>query len=602
LRGIPVQTLPSRALYFSKGKIDLLQQLIHKGVIVPDPPVCQGLTIHFRDSHHSLTPRQEEMALAWVKKLGTEYVEDTVFARNFFSDFSKALGVQPLLKPEEVDFQEVIGVVARERMARESMTKEERKAAAALRKVKREELKEIYGHAQADGERIELANYIVEPSSIFMGRGKHPLRGRWKEGVGKSDITLNLSPDAPVPEGEWAEIVWQPESLWVARWPDKLTGKIKYIWLHDSAPIKQAREEQKFSKAIELEEQIEAVRTYIEQGLASENPRRRKIATACYLIDALCLRVGDEKDPDEADTVGATTLRPEHVKLLPDGVAEFRFLGKDSVLWHKKIVLPDNVRRNLEELEREARPSAGAGKVKNAAYSKPQLFPDISSRNVNAFLSEVLPGLTAKVFRTHHASAVVQESLEQSGVVTDDPEYRKWEAVVNANLEAAMLCNHIKKAPANWAQRKENFKQRESTLQLELTALSDLIKKEVAALTELRQQMKARKAAVQKTDQRARVAAAFQRKIDSQTRKIGLLKEREEKKRIALGKLKTQIAIAAKNRTWNLGTSQKSYIDPRTFYNWGVEVEYDVLKKYYSRTLQRKFQWVRAGEEPEERE
>ena len=28
------------------------------------------------------------------------------------------------------------------------------------------------------------------------------------------------------------------------------------------------------------------------------------IATACYLIDVLCMRVGDEKDPDEADTVG----------------------------------------------------------------------------------------------------------------------------------------------------------------------------------------------------------------------------------------------------------------------------------------------------------
>ncbi len=577
----------------------MLQQLIHKGVIVPDPPLYQGLVIHFRDKSHKLTPRQEEMALAWVKKLGTEYAEDAVFARNFFTDFSQALGVEPALKVDEVDFQAVIEVVARERMARESMTKEERKQLAAQRKAKREELKEIYAHATADGERIELANYIVEPSGIFMGRGKHPLRGRWKDGAGERDITLNLSPDAPVPAGEWAEIVWQPESLWVARWPDKLTGKIKYVWLHDSAPIKQAREEQKFSKAIELEEQIVKVREYIAQALESEQPRRRKIATACYLIDALCLRVGDEKDPDEADTVGATTLRPEHIKLLPGGVAEFRFLGKDSVLWHKKIVLPDHVRRNLEELMREARPSAGNGKKKNPAYNKPQLFPDISSRNVNAFLSEVLPGLTAKVFRTHHASAVVRESLDQSGVVVEDPEYVKWEAVVNANLEAAMLCNHIKKAPANWAQRKETFKQREKALQAEMEALAGLIKKENAALVQLRQQMKARKAETAKTDQRARVAAAFQRRIDAQSRRIGVLKLREEKKQAALGKLKTQIAIASKNRTWNLGTSQKSYIDPRTFYNWGREVEYDVLRKYYSSTLQRKFQWVRAGEEPE---
>jgi DNA topoisomerase I len=580
----------------------LLQQLIHKGVLVPDPPEYQKLAITFRGETHTLAPGQEEMALAYVKKYGTEYLEDTVFVRNFLSDFSKALGVSPVLKAEDVDFQEIIDVVAAERMRRESMSKEERKALAASRKQIREELKEEYGHAIANGERIELANYIIEPSSIFMGRGKHPLRGRWKEGSGKSDITLNLSPDAPIPEGDWAEIVWQPESLWVARWPDKLTGKIKYIWLHDSAPIKQQREEQKFSKAIELGQQIGTVRDYIHQALSSEDPRRRRVATACHLIDVLCLRVGDEKDPDEADTVGATTLRPEHVKLLPDGAAEFRFLGKDSVLWNKKIALDELLRRNLEELIRDARPSHSTSKKKNAVYNKPQLFPDISSRNVNAFLSEVLPGLTAKVFRTHHASAAVRASLENSGVVAEDPEYRKWEATVNANIEAAMLCNHIKKAPANWAQRKDNFRSRETTVQKELADLSALMKKETAGLTLLRQQMKQRKGATEKAEQRTRVAAAFQRKIEIQAKGIERLKEREMKKRAALGKIKTQIAIASKNRTWNLSTSQKSYIDPRTFYNWGLEVEYDVLKKYYSKALQRKFQWVRAGEEPEESE
>ncbi len=34
-----------------------------------------------------------------------------------------------------------------------------------------------------------------------------------------------------------------------------------------------------------------------------------------WLIFAVNMRVGDEKDPDEADTVGAITLRAEHVKI-----------------------------------------------------------------------------------------------------------------------------------------------------------------------------------------------------------------------------------------------------------------------------------------------
>ncbi|OPZ67180.1 MAG: hypothetical protein BWY83_02677 [bacterium ADurb.Bin478] len=80
---------------------------------------------------------------------------------------------------------------------------------------------------------------------------------------------------------------------------------------------------------------------------------------------------------------------------------------------------------------------------------------------------------------------------------------------------------------------------------------------------------------------------------------VAKLKQREEKLRMTLGKLKATIAIASKNRTWNLGTSQKSYIDPRVYYNWGRQVDYDVIGKYYSTTLRRKFMWVKAGETAE---
>ena len=61
----------------------------------------------------------------------------------------------------------------------------------------------------------------------------------------------------------------------------------------------------------------------------------------------------------------------------------------------------------------------------------------------------------------------------------------------------------------------------------------------------------------------------------------------------ALGKLKAQALVAGKNRNWNLTTSLKSYVDPRVFHRWGQEVDYDVLGRYYSTTLRRKFSWVR---------
>jgi DNA topoisomerase-1 len=574
----------------------LLKQLIHNGVIVPEPPKYYGLEITIKDAKRLLTIKQEEMAFAWVRKLGTPYVEDPVFRKNFLIDFCRELGIPPTADIRDIDFSPLIAIVDAERQAKEKLTKEERKALALERKEKREALKQKYGRAIADGEEIELANYLVEPSGIFMGRGKHPLRGRWKEGAKENDITLNLSPDAPVPPGNWKEVVWQPESLWVARWEDKLAAKQKYIWLHDSSPIKQKREAEKFDKATELGTLLENVRQHIENGLHSENPKIRKIATACYLIDALCLRVGDEKDPEEADTVGATTLRPEHIKLHDNGIAEFRFLGKDSVLWHKKIELPAVVRSNLQELKDDARPSAsGRNKKNHPAHNRPQIFPDVSSRNVNAFLSEAMPGLTAKVFRTHHASKVVKESLDSADVTAGDPEYRKWEAATRANTEAAILCNHTKQVPKNWTQRKQKYREREERIKKQLQKYKVQLPALEQKLKTLKSEAKEKIQKIKDREKKKAIKERYDRRIESAAKAIATNKTRQEKTRIQFGRLRAQMAIAQQNRAWNLGTSQKSYIDPRIFYQWGKKVDYDVLEKFYSKTLRIKFQWVENG-------
>ena len=212
-----------RPLFFEECERTLLKQLIHNGVIIPELPPYRGLVIRVRGEPVRLTPKQEEMALAWAKKIGTPYVEDPTFIDNFMLDFSAELGVDEPLAIDDVDFGPVVRAVEAERQAKAALTREERKAQAAVRKAIREELKSKYGHATVNGNRVELGNYMTEPSGIFMGRGEHPLRGRWKQGATEQDVTLNLSPDAPRPPGSWAEIVWQPESLWVARWEDKLS-------------------------------------------------------------------------------------------------------------------------------------------------------------------------------------------------------------------------------------------------------------------------------------------------------------------------------------------------------------------------------------------
>jgi DNA topoisomerase-1 len=546
------------------------------------------------------------MALAWAKKQGTPYVEDRVFTRNFMVDFCQELGLDSAVPVEDVNFGSAIAIVEAERAAREQMTKEERKALAAERRVKREALREQYGYAMVNGERTELANYVVEPSGIFMGRGKHPLRGRWKEGARHQDITLNLSPDAPPLLESWGEIIWQPESLWVARWKDKLSGKLKYVWLSDTAPIKQEREARKFDKVHDLHAHLEVVRSQIQTDLEHPAARRRMLATACYLIDTLCLRVGDEKDPDEADTVGATTLRPEHVTLHPDGVAEFRFLGKDSVLWNKKLDLPPVVQRNLEELVLNARPSnsSATGDRSHPTRDRPQLFPDISSRNVNAYLSGILPELTAKVFRTHHATISVRESLTLSEVQPTDPEHAKWEAANLANLEAAILCNHTKKAPASWPRSRQRYKERRQKADERVKTYRERLTVQREALVTLRRESHEKRKAASAANKQ-KVKARYEKRIEVAERRVERTRGMLERARLSRDKIKAQAAIASKKRTWNLGTSLKSYIDPRVYYEWGQQVDYDVLEKYYPKALRRKFAWVRneermeaEGEEP----
>jgi DNA topoisomerase-1 len=515
-----------------------IKQLVHGGVLIPkyEP---KGFKILYNGERLLLAPEVEEMAVAWVKKLGTDYVNDPVFVRNFSKDFSRALGIKPPAKMENFDFSEIIRWVENEKNAKENLSHEERKALAEARKKIREANKERYGYAVLNGERVEIG-YTVEPPSIFMGRGKHPLRGRWKPRVDYKDVVINLSPDAPTPTppsgGRWKERVFDSNAMWVAKWQDKLSGE-KYLWIADTSRFKQERDIEKFDKARELGGLVERVRQHIGLGLTSEDIDQRKIATVCYLIDNLKMRVGDEKGKDEADTVGATTLRGSHIEIDHSGRVKFDFLGKDAVRWVGVIRPPAQVVRNLRSL-------IGAPRA--------PIFSGIRSEHVNAFLGEVMPGLTAKVFRTYHASKVVGEYLANSNVRPEDTDLEKNYVAKMANLQAAITCHHKRKLPKNWKKSLE---------------------KKV-------NMMKALKAKLKETKERPRSRTRAKR-----------IKSLRGRMRAATLKVK----LTKGTRDYNLSTSLNSYIDPRLYVKWARGVSYD-WKKIYLKNLQRKFAWADDAE------
>jgi DNA topoisomerase-1 len=596
--------------------------LHHNGVIVPPKYKARGLSVRIKGQPLSLSEEQEEMVVAWAKKVGTPYVDDPKFTENFHEDLGKTLELK--LLPGDVDFSDIIRLVQREREEKLVLPPEVKKAQAAERKAQREANKEKYGYAIVDGQRMELGNYNVEPNSIFMGRGQHPWRGKWKKGPDYSDIELNLSPDAPHPPGNWRAIVWEPGTMWIARWTDKLSGKKKYVWPGDASFLKQRKDMEKYEKARALKERLDEVKAHIEANLSVEDLKRRKTATVCYLIDRLKFRVGDEKDDeDEADTVGASTLRPEHVCFNKDGSVTFNFLGKDSVPMNITAKLPPRLVQNLRDF------AASAGKE--------SLFDGINSGHVGDFLKEIMDGLSAKVFRTLYATDAVRGKLAAETVKLEDPNYVKRQAALRANLEAAIVCNHKRTIPKTWEQSLQAKKDRLRQLEAKASAdgkamrqkltdeekkyrekLATADKKLDEAERKLRQAelllgeakrdpekalltLKKRVEAAKKATKEGRELSR-RVKNDHVTASLKLKKQLEERKKRdkeALERIRLQVEAQEITRDYNLGTSLKNYVDPRIYYDWGKKVGFN-WRSYYPTTLQKKFSWIEENPEDEE--
>src|SRR2546421_1516752 len=504
------------------------KELRHNGVAFPPLYEPRRLSIRIHGSVVQLSPEAEELAYAWGKKRTTPYIQDPVFQANFLSDFLKLLPLNfASTKYDEIDFTLVFEFQAKEELQRQNI--DYKKKMALERKQLRLSLKEKYGFAEIDGVKTEIANWVVEPPSLFMGRGSHPMRGRWKPRVHPQDVVLNLSESVEIPPGNWKEIVHDHDSIWIAHWVDKLSNVRKYVWPSDISDLRQERDKMKYDNAKKLRRKLSDVREFIEKNLHSPDVKIRKLATVSYLIDNLAMRVGDEKEEDEADTVGASTLRVEHLRFLPHAI-EFDFLGKDSVRWQKTLKADRTdspIRRNLQEFVSNKKP-------------EDLVFDGITSAHVNRFLGKAARGLTAKVFRTHHATETVQAYLgRHNGFKANDPGFVKLYHARVANLEAAIRCNHKRTPPKTW----------EGSLDKKQQRLAELKKRPA------------------KTDkQRLRLADRMK-------------------------KLKLDIELQRRTRDYNLNTSLRNYIDPRVYKNWANKAEFD-WTSIYPKTLQRKFLWA----------
>jgi len=492
----------------------------------------------YEGKKYPLNPKEEQVATYYAKRkiseaaggVVDEWTKDKTFNQNFWTDFRTYL--TPEHKAIFKDFSKIrwTDVINKIEASKPSeLTKEEKME----KRMINEEKKKTYGFAYLDGVKEKLGNFTVEQAAILYGRGDNPLRGKIKRHINPEDVTINIGERDPIPKApsghRWAGVVHDHDGVWVAKWKDSISGENKYVQFSAEGKFKGESDLVKYEKARKLQRHIDTVREKYMVDAASNNGVKRQLGTVLWLIDNHGVRVGGEKSADEADTVGASTLRVEHVKLEEPNTVIFDFLGKDSIRFYKKIKVPKLIYTNFEKLL--------AGKKGSA-----QVFSSINSNAINDYLKEFDHAFTAKVFRTRLASSIMFEALKSVKIPKGITKAETKKYFNKANVKVAEILNHT---------RNVSKKAQES------------VKKDQEKLAEYKKELK-------KLEKTGKSTTAIEKKIESAKNRI---------------EAKTDVMKVA------ISTSLTNYIDPRIVVAWSKKQDAD-LTAIYTDANMKKFKWA----------
>ncbi|KAM8751445.1 DNA topoisomerase I, mitochondrial isoform 2-T2 [Acanthopagrus schlegelii] len=538
--------------------------LEHNGPYFPAnyEPLPDNVHFIYNGKKVKLSLAAEEVALFFAQMLDHEYTTKKVFRENFFKDWRKEMTHEERLLIQELekcDFGELHAMHKAKVEARKNMTKEEKRAV----KEANQKIVDEYGYCLLDHHKERIGNFKIEPPGLFRGRGEHPKQGMLKKRIQPEDVIINCSKEGriPVPPAghHWKEVRHDNTVTWLASWTENIQGSIKYIMLNANSKLKGEKDWEKYEIARKLKSCVDDIRNQYMQDLKSKQMGTRQRAVALYFIDKLALRAGNEKEEGEtADTVGCCSLRVEHITLheLLEGsecVVEFDFLGKDCIRYYNKVPVIRKVFKNLKLFLENKQPGD-------------ELFDRLNTSMLNKHLSSLMPGLTAKVFRTYNASITLQQQLKELTNKADSVA-EKLLSYNRANRAVAILCNHQRAPPKTFDQSMAN-----------LQAKIDARKEQLAlAKTELKQ---AKKEAKTKGSSDPKLQTLVERKKAA-------VKRCEEQ----LLKMEVQATDREENKQIALGTSKLNYLDPRISVAWCKNMEVPV-DKIYNKSQRDKFAWA----------
>jgi DNA topoisomerase-1 len=552
--------------------------LEHHGVQFPAEYEPQGHKILYDGKEVSLKPIQEELAVYWCQGLGTEWETKEEYVNNFASLFNSSFDDKLEREFKLFDFSNIARFLEKrkeekkaEQQERKNWTQEQKE------KVKKEkEAKDnIYGFAILDHYREKLGGYMIEPPTLFKGRGVHPKSGFFKPRTFPEDVTINVSEDAPVPKCDvpgraWKDVVHDPKVTWLAFYKDEaINFSYKYFFLSANSRLKGLNDMKKYEKARRLKEEISKVRSNYMGLIKSKDKFESQLGTVAFLIDKLALRVGNEKNDEmEADTVGCCSLRVEHVKVLEGNQIKFDFLGKDSMRYENTISVEEIVCKNVAAFSDGKKPDE-------------DLFDKVNPSRLNDYFHGLMEGLTAKVFRTFNASFTLDRELNAEVIDQKLSVEEKFKVYTEANKKVAILCNHQKAV-------NKDFDVKLEKLEMKLKEMEDYIK-------ELNQHLglvKKGKKGLQSHAEGESTPGGLKKKfpVSAEATKDTIAKMEER-----LGKEKLKVEEKVETKNVSLGTSKINYNDPRISVSWCKRNSVPI-ERVFSTELRSKFTWAMSIE------
>src|SRR5262249_2351176 len=181
-------------------------------------------------------------------------------------------------------------------------------------------------------------------------------------------------------------------------------GRLQYIYHEAWEDVRAQAKAQRLNRlGLVLPDLRERVTLAIE---SAELSREAVIATAVRLIDVAWLRAGHEMYAGEESGRGAATLLKRHVRLV-DSTVRLSFRGKGRKRIDKELDDP----LLFAAIERLRRLRGRRLFLDPTAQAKP-----LTASDINSWLGGVTgEPVTAKDFRTFHASAMALETFARSG-------------------------------------------------------------------------------------------------------------------------------------------------------------------------------------------